>query len=664
MTREQFAQLVDRIEQRLGRRPAALRMRVVALALLSYAGLLAWLALAFLLAAPFFVAGFFTLPDPAGGFYFLIGGAIAALGIVTTVNTLRVRIEPPEGLTLRPADAPKLFATLAEIRANLRAAPVYRVTLSWSCNAGVSAVPRLGLLGWPRHHLELGLPLMEVLSEDEFNSVLAHEFAHISGQHGRISGWVYRLRRSWTQAFERGGTPRASRGALHRGLLKFFDWFWPRFSAHAFVLSRLHEFEADAVAARLYGRGPATSALLSIQLHGRLLNEEFWPGLWRNPTDDARPPADVFHRLRASLDAGVPAARAGQWLHESFRVFTSHDDTHPCLTERWRALGRVAEPEGADAVSPALTPESSARAFFGANLESVRQRLAEAWSKAAAEHWQVSQARTRMFREQSDQLSQLTVEHEADVLWDRAQATLEFAGEAEAALLWREVLARRPGHPLANLYLGRHLINHGNPEGEAHLERALAADENLITAVGGILTDHFTRNGQTERVREWRARLDRHDARVAASHAERNSVTAADRFIAHALSAGELAEARRILAAEPEVESAFLARKDLRHFPEQRLFVLVVRLARRWYAPPSAAKSSAVVGRLIGKVRLPGRLLIVGEQGGFAAVARKVKLAPESRFYQIGLVEPVGEGDGSGPTGQPLVPVENEGVHL
>ncbi len=614
-----------------------MRLSVVLLALLSYASLLAWLAVSFLVAVPFVAGGIFAFPEPVAWALIGIGCFIAAFGLITLVAVLRVRLEPPTGLEIRRADSPALFAMLDQLQASLRASAVHKVVLSWDCNAGVWATPRLGLFGWSRHHLELGLPLLEILSLEELHSVLAHEFAHISGQHGRITGWIYRLRRYWVKAFEqaqrRVTTHRVSLRAL---FLKFFSWIWPRFSAYSFVLSRANEFKADAIAARFGGRENAASALLSLKLYSRLIYERFWPDLWRHTADEPEPPADVFDRLRAALHAGVPAEQAGLWLREAYRVFTSHEDTHPCLTERVQALGSVRFTKDKVERFPAPVQTSAAAALFGANLPRLQADLTRLWQKEATENWHLNRAKSRLFREQVETLERVAPlsESNPEVLWDKARALAELQGDADAEPLLRQVLALRPTHALANFHLGRSLLAVGNPAGEEFLERAMTANESLVPAAGGILTEHFTRNGQPARVRDVRARLDRHDARMAASQAERNSVNANDTFIAHELALEALVQLEAVLRKETEVAAAFLVRKELKHFPEQRLFVLVIRLTRRWYVPPNPSKSAAVVSRLVREVRLPGRVLVIGEQGGFAAVAKKAKKVAGARCYE------------------------------
>ena len=89
-------------------------------------------------------------------------------------------------------------------------------------------------------------------SPEEVRAILAHEFAHLSRAHGRFSHWIYRLRRSWEHVFQQFSRPRAQgEVSLRPIVVKCVDYFWPRFNAHAFVLSRANEYEADALAARL-----------------------------------------------------------------------------------------------------------------------------------------------------------------------------------------------------------------------------------------------------------------------------------------------------------------------------------------------------------------------------------------------------------------------------
>lgn len=174
----------------------------------------------------------------------------------------------------------------------------------------LSQVPRLGIFGWQQNYLIIGLPLMRSLTTEQFRAVLAHEFGHLSGNHGRFAGWIYRLRQTWVQLL----VSLAHSG--HRGVyvfLWFFQWYAPYFAAYSFALARLDEYQADKASADVVGRKVAAEALLSTFATAAL-------------------PAN------SSLQS-LPPEQTKTFLQWALSRESRYDDTHPSLAERLAALG-------------------------------------------------------------------------------------------------------------------------------------------------------------------------------------------------------------------------------------------------------------------------------------------------------------------------------------
>src|SRR5581483_3323176 len=153
ITQEEFGTLVARLEGQARRDPGAYRLRVIALALGGYgyfaivlSFLLALLVLA--VALPLYLKAFAALKFtiPLGAFIWL------------ALKALWVRLPPPEGYELRRDDAPALFALIDDLRRKLRSSRFHRVLITGEFNAGVTQVPRLGVLGLHRNYLTIGLP--------------------------------------------------------------------------------------------------------------------------------------------------------------------------------------------------------------------------------------------------------------------------------------------------------------------------------------------------------------------------------------------------------------------------------------------------------------------------------------------------------------------------
>src|SRR5262249_15618506 len=161
---EQFDTLVQRLEEYARKRPAQYRVRVGLLAAMGYAYIVLVLALLFALLGALVVAGSHSEARYLVG---KLGWIVLSLAVIV-LRALWVRFPAPRGLELRRDQAPALFRMLDELWSSLRAPRFHHVQLIEEFNAAVVQVPRLGLLGWQRNYLLLGLPLMQALSPEQF----------------------------------------------------------------------------------------------------------------------------------------------------------------------------------------------------------------------------------------------------------------------------------------------------------------------------------------------------------------------------------------------------------------------------------------------------------------------------------------------------------------
>lgn len=638
ITREQFDKLVREVEQGLGGRPSELQKRVLWLAAIGYAALLAGL-LGVLALAAVFITPAFWVEWPDAIWLWIIGLVILFLGCDAVLKALWVRLEPPKGLPVVRGEATVLFAELDELQRQLRSAPFDQVLVVPECNAAVVQHPRLGVFGWPRNFLLIGLPLLEGLSADEMRAVLAHEFAHLSRRHGSLGQRVYCLRRSWETVFEQMSKSQVKGELSLRPLYaKFLDWFWPRFNAHAFVLSRANEFQADRDAARLGGVAHAASSLLWIRLADRWYDSHFWPGLWKRAAAEAEPPADAFVRVRELLRAGFSAEETVLWTEQAFRQQTTNADTHPCLTERLRAMGR--EVPGAPdppAPSPAKAVAVSAgETWFGERLPVIRDGVGRVWAAAVRETWAQHHARAGGLQHRLDRLNQAVPapDSNVDALWDKARVVLELEGGKEAQPLLRQILALDPKHCVAHFHLGRLLLEESNPEGVAHLEVVMERDDESVPAASQILHAHYWRIGDTGRIRELDARLDRYEANLQASRAERNTIHTGDPLIPHDLTPSELDALRGVMEAESDLVAADLGRKELKHYPNEKLFLLCAQARPSWHHIPNRDREQGLIRRLSAKIQLPGRVRVFTPRGEFRKLAGRIAALPGAAVFR------------------------------
>jgi hypothetical protein len=324
------------------------------------------------------------------------------------------------------------------LRRSLRAPRFHHVLVTDDFNAGVVQAPRLGLFGWPRNYLLIGLPLAKGLTAEQFKAVLAHELGHLANGHGALSNWIYRQRLRWsrlTSTLEQS----ESRGiVLFRPFLR---WYAPYFNAFSFPLARANEYEADAASARLASSRTAAEALTAVNVVGSYLDETYWPRI-HGAADDAPQPAFApYSSMTTGLASDLDPTAVQHWLARALARKTTLDDTHPSLTDR---LGALKE-------TPRLALPATgggADRLLGAALERIQQAFDERWKSNILPSWE---QRHQAVQEGRKRLADLDAKHDAGVdlslqeTYDRACLTESYGNGAEAALeQFRALYARAP----------------------------------------------------------------------------------------------------------------------------------------------------------------------------------------------------------------------------
>ncbi|HYO68396.1 MAG TPA: M48 family metallopeptidase [Archangium sp.] len=625
ISREKFDAQVARLERVAARSPGTYKLRVVLLGALGYAYL--FTALLLLLA----ILGVLVLLASNGrNIVLALKVGLPLLVLVGAVGkALWVRLSPPEGRELpRGPETEALWAEVDAVRQKLGAPVIHTLLLDDDFNAGVVQLPRFGLLGPTKNYLVLGLPLMQALSPEHFRSVLAHEFGHLSGAHGRTSAWVYRVRRSWGQVHE----------ALEQqegwgvGLFtRFFRWYAPFYAAYSFVLARTDEYEADRASADVVGRAAAAEALVAGRIRYAQLQERFWALMDERSTREPEP-AHPHTEMGAAFKSEPEPELARKWLDGALARTTDSADTHPCLRDRLAALGE--EPR-----LPGRLERSAAEALLGAALPTFAAELDGGWRAHVAEKWTQSYGRAQEGRERLAELeargpeAPLTVEEE----WERASLT-EDHRDAEASLpLYRRLLERSPDHVSAHFALGRLLLARGEEAGLGHLEEAMNRDTDAILPACGHAISWLEERGREEEARAWRTRGETWARTMHESKEERDSLRQSDTFEPHGLPETALQAVAAQLHGHERVKKAWMVRKSVKHFQERPLYVLGLEL-RGWNTDETTA---ALIRELSASLELPGESFIVNlGNSDNARLSAGVRGAAGPAFYERGRFAP------------------------
>ena len=621
MNQEAYENFVARVEADAERRPSLYRLQLGGLAVLGYAYVLTILALLLLV-----LAGFGWMVVHGSGAVIAMKLGIIVVPLVWAVLTaMFVRMAPPMGRVIAREDAPALFDLVEDVRRKTKAPRANTVLITQDFNAAVVQHPRLGVFGWPRNYLVLGLPLMQALSVEEFRSVVAHEFGHLSGQHGKFGAWIYRLRAGWARLAY------ALDESDHWGkflFVPFFKWYAPTFSAYSFVQARRQEYEADRMAAAASGAVVAAAALVRVELQAQFLQAEYWKSIFQEADVRDQPQAQPFSMLRQAFARPRAQGDAASTLDSALKRRTGFDDTHPCLTDRLNALGARATLPGAISASAAETLLGT----FGATLESEFDRL---WHENVRNWWH---ERHQFATESRSRLTELeataaTAELSVDDALQRARLTEELLDAATARPLYEAVLQRAPENAAALFAVGRLKLDSDDDAGIELLQRASKLDPSFAQACGVQIVEYLRRHGRNADARSHIDDLAQAGQRDDLARRERAQLHPSDTLLPHELPGETVQAIVEKLRTFPEVRCAWLVRKQTRHYSHLPLYILAVRRKTGWWKLESSQAQQKLVEALCAKLQLPGDSLFFCLDGDNKQFRKRFKKVPGGEIY-------------------------------
>jgi Zn-dependent protease with chaperone function/Flp pilus assembly protein TadD len=186
------------------------------------------------------------------------------------------------GLPKTAAECPRLHQVLADVATRVATEPVHEIYLAPGSSIGVHQEGRgpFGVFGVKRRVLTLGLSTLRFLTVPEFQSILAHEYAHFSHRDTFYNRFIYQVSLSIQQALD--GMARAG-GKLN--YVNPFYWFLilyhKAYNLLASGFSRSREFLADRMASGLYGSDVFASALTKVSTDGSLFEMTIYDNIAR-----------------------------------------------------------------------------------------------------------------------------------------------------------------------------------------------------------------------------------------------------------------------------------------------------------------------------------------------------------------------------------------------
>jgi Zn-dependent protease with chaperone function len=553
----------------------------------------------------------------------VIGGGFLAIAVA---RCLVVRLPDDGALQLDRGTHALLFRDINEIRQRIGAPKFARIEFNMELNAAVTQRPRwFGLLG-SRNTLYIGFPLIFCLTRNEFKTVLAHEIAHISRRHSLGRRWILQVQISMINVYQYFSGGRS--GVVGRWLESWLEGFMPSLVDHGLVAGRMHEHEADRLAAEAVGVEACAKVLAKISVLGALYEEDFRESLEDRVRKSDYPSVRFIDEFLKHVEAATKnPAHVRELLAIELARASELTSSHPALGERLANIRGVAPKE-------VELRGGAAEEYFGRGYKGLIEEIDRRWLSAIMPSWR---QRHRNYRDMEARLQKINnLQDDGEKLHGYemlkiAALTEELYGRNHALTAYAEYHTKFPHTIEGRFHYGRLLLANKDERGIQVLNEV--ASKSPVYREDGLLVmkAYYQRKQNAEGARWCDTQLESFYLEMKPVLEDRFEHAKDAVFHTHGLPTDFQESLYRLCGEFPGIQQLHLLRKQVKFFEESPFYVIVVSFNGKSGFTEDRSRLMDIIRNF---VELPGDCMVV--DGRRHAVFRgrlKAKEFDASKIY-------------------------------
>lgn len=306
---------------------------------------------------------------------FMIGGGLACMGMLLLIFLFKFifvkkTIDLSHLIEITKEQEPKLFELISEIVETVKTDFPNKVYLSSDVNASVFYASNFWSMFLPvKKNLQIGIGLVNSVSDIELKAILAHEFGHFSQRSMKVGSYVYNVNQiifnmlydndSYDSLVQSWGNVNAYFSffvSLAVKMVQGIQWVLKQVyevvNLNYMSMSREMEFHADEVAAHVAGSSPLITSLLRLDLANHSYNTVL--DYYGSKVSDAITTENIYpqqefvmnflaKKSNLPLENNLPVVSVDHLsrYNKSKLVITNKMASHPSTEDRVRELKRI-----------------------------------------------------------------------------------------------------------------------------------------------------------------------------------------------------------------------------------------------------------------------------------------------------------------------------------
>lgn len=319
--------------------------------------------------------------------------SIMILSGIVTYRGLRLKIAQPNGLALSEDKAPELFGQVRVLHARYKRPEICRIVITARYEVDIIKTPRWVLPIWSSNTIVIGLPVLQSLSPQQLDRMLARRIGQFSKRDNLLTNWLYQLRQAWQQI----NTATAKVEATGIEPLRwFFALYTPLYSGVSAYAASLDELHADNYAMQLYNDQEVLNMITTEALCRWYLEKRYWPAVHKISATGKNALPAPHSKMATAIRTNLKGEKLPKLLQEILQHEPRWNDPLPSVKSRIKNIGHD-KPRVSD-----FSGETAGVHYLGKSMDAVITVIDKLWKTALINKYK-RQHRQREFRAANSQ---------------------------------------------------------------------------------------------------------------------------------------------------------------------------------------------------------------------------------------------------------------------
>ncbi len=302
--------------------------------------------------------------------------AVVLIAALVSYHLTQIKPNKPVGLTLPEDKAPELFKLVQKHHAYFKRPKIHHIVITANYELDIVKTPLWALPVWSMNTMVIGLPVLQSLSKEQIECVVARRIGQFSKRYNPVTNWLYQLRAIWQQyrvIYSK------QKGPGIEPLKWFFAAYAPFYKMVSLYAARLDGLKADTYAMELFNHEVVLELITADELCRWYLQNQFWPAVYKIASVETKSLPAPHSKMASAVHAFKNGEKIDSLIDKVYKEKPLSGKAIPSLQDRVKNIGHDKPHMGNQ------TAGNAAEFYLGTSVKGVIDVIDKLWLKSFLE---------------------------------------------------------------------------------------------------------------------------------------------------------------------------------------------------------------------------------------------------------------------------------------